>query len=111
MPPRQALNLASAVPDLQALQPSDFPPGLRDYTTSAEIDLMPWLLLAALLLALADTLIGLQLRGLLIRRRAAAAAAAAFGGLLLVSVAGRARLRLRTKRSSPPRRRPGWPTC
>jgi hypothetical protein len=84
--PRQALNLASAVPDLQALQPSDFATGVRDYTTSAEVDLMPWLLLAALLLALADTLIGLQLRGLLIRRRAAAAAAA-LGGLLLVSVA------------------------
>jgi hypothetical protein len=87
--PRQALNLASAVPDLQALPASDFPTGVRDYTTSAEIDLMPWLLLAALLLALADTLIGLQLRGLLVRRRAAAAAAAALGGLLLVSVPNR----------------------
>jgi hypothetical protein len=82
--PRQALNLASAVPDLQALEPADFPVGVRDYTTSAEIDLMPWLLLAALLLALADTLIGLQLRGLLIRRRAAAGAAAGFAGLLVV---------------------------
>ena len=37
------------------------------YAGSAETDLMPWLLLAALLLALADTAIGLQLRGLLIR--------------------------------------------
>ena len=82
--PRQALNLASAVPDLQALQATDFPVRARDYTTSAEIDLMPWLLLAALLLALADTLIGLQLRGLLWRRRAAAGAAAAVAGLLLV---------------------------
>jgi hypothetical protein len=45
---------------------------------------MPWLLLAALLLALADTLIGLQLRGLLWRRHAAAGAAAAMAGLLLV---------------------------
>ena len=82
--PRQALNLASAVPDLQALEPSDFPAGARDYTTSAEVDLMPWLLLGALLLALADTLIGLQLRGLLVRRRTAAGAAAAVAGLLLV---------------------------
>jgi uncharacterized protein DUF4159 len=81
--PRQALNLASAVPDLQALPASDFPTELRDYTTSAEIDLMPWLLATALLLALADTLIGLQLRGLLFRRRAAAAAAA-FSVLLLM---------------------------
>jgi hypothetical protein len=83
--PRQALNLASAVPDLQALAPADFPVGVRDYTTSAEVDLMPWLLLAAILLALADTLIGLQLRGLLFRRPAAAGAAAAVAGLLLVS--------------------------
>jgi hypothetical protein len=82
--PRQALNLASAVPDLQAVQPTDLPVRARDYTTSAEIDLLPWLLLAALLLALADTMIGLQLRGLLFRRRAAVGAAAALGGLLLV---------------------------
>jgi hypothetical protein len=85
---RQALNLASAVPDLQALDAADFSVRPRDYTTSAEIDLMPWLLLAALLLALADTLIGLQLRGLLIWRRAAAGAAAALGGLLLISISG-----------------------
>ncbi len=65
---RLALNLASAVPDLQALQPADLPVETRAYGGgSAEIDLMPWLLLAALLLALADTAIGLQLRGLLIR--------------------------------------------
>ena len=48
---------------------------------------MPWLLLAALLLALADTLIGLQLRGLLLAPRHATAAAA-LGALLLVSGAG-----------------------
>jgi hypothetical protein len=81
---RQALNLASAVPDLQALQAADLRVRARDYATSAEIDLMPWLLLAALLLALADTLIGLQLRGLLVRRQATAGAAAALGALLLV---------------------------
>jgi hypothetical protein len=87
--PRQALNLASAVPDLQPVQATDLPVRARDYTTSAEIDLMPWLLLAALLLALADTLIGLQLRGLLFRRRAAVGAAAAIGGLLLAVGADR----------------------
>jgi hypothetical protein len=78
---RQALNLASAVPDLQALQAGDLPVRARPYAGSAEIDLMPWLLLAALLLALADTLIGLQLRGLLIRPARAAPAAA---GLILM---------------------------
>jgi Domain of unknown function (DUF4159)/Aerotolerance regulator N-terminal len=81
---RQALNLASAVPDLEAIQASDLPVPTRDYTESAEIDLMPWLLLAALVLALADTLIGLQLRGLLIRRRVAAGAAAALAGWLVL---------------------------
>ncbi len=71
---RLALNLASAVPDLQALQPADLPVPTRAYGGgSAEIDLMPWLLLAALLLALADTAIGLQLRGLLVRPARAAA--------------------------------------
>src|SRR5919106_3281799 len=83
---RQALNLASAVPDLQALQAADLPVAPRDYATSAEVDLMPWLLLAALLLALADTLIGPQLRGLLLRRHATATAA--LGALLLVSGSG-----------------------
>jgi hypothetical protein len=81
---RQALNLASAVPDLQALQPGDFPVPARSYTGSAEIDLLPWLLLAALLLAMADTLIGLQLRGLLFRAARAAPAALA---LFMVLVA------------------------
>ena len=85
---RQALNLASAVPDLQAVQATDLPVRARDYATSAEVDLMPWLLLAALLLALADTLIGLQLRGLLFRRPATAGAAAALGALLLVGGPG-----------------------
>ena len=80
---RRALNLASAVPDLQALQPADLPVRSWPYAGSAEVDLMPWLLLAALLLALADTAIGLQLRGLLIRPRRAAPAAAAL--LLLLA--------------------------
>jgi hypothetical protein len=61
---RQALNLASAVPELTTLQPGDFPVPPRHYGGSAEVDLMPWILLAAMLLALADTVIGLILRGL-----------------------------------------------
>jgi hypothetical protein len=71
---RRVLNLASAVPDLQALQPADLPVQAQPFAgASTEINLMPWLLLAALLLALADTVIGLQLRGLLIRPARAAA--------------------------------------
>ena len=61
---RQALNLASAVPELTALEPADFAVPPQDFAGSAEVDLMPWILLAALLLALADTVIGLILRGL-----------------------------------------------
>jgi len=81
---RQALNLASAVPDLQALTRADMPVAAEDYVGSSEVDLMPWLLLAALLLALADTVIGLMLRGLLPGRLRPAPAAAA---LLLMLVA------------------------
>ena len=81
---RQALNLASAVPALQPLSAADFVEPARGYTESAEVDLMPWLLLAALLLALADTVIGLWLRGLLGRPLRPAATAAA---LLLLLVA------------------------
>ena len=80
---RQALNLASAVPDLQALTRADMPVPAQDYVDSSEVDLMPWILLAALLLALADTLIGLMLRGLLPGRVRPAPVV----GLLLVLVA------------------------
>ncbi|MGH1482480.1 MAG: DUF4159 domain-containing protein [Geminicoccales bacterium] len=63
--PRQALNLAGSVPDLRALREADFGGHVRGYLRAAEIGLMPWILLAALILAMADTLIGLWLRGLL----------------------------------------------
>jgi hypothetical protein len=82
---RQALNLASAVPELTALQPADFPVPPQHYGGSAEVDLMPWILLAAMLLALADTVIGLILRGLVPGRLRPAPAAAAL--LLLIAVA------------------------
>jgi len=72
------------VPALQPLSAADFVEPARGYTESAEVDLMPWLLLAALLLALADTVIGLWLRGLLGRPLRPAATAAA---LLLLLVA------------------------
>ncbi len=81
---RQALNLASAVPEPTALDPSDFGVEPRGYVASAEIDLMPWLLVAALLLALADTVIGLVLRGLV--PQVARATPAAVVLLLLLAV-------------------------
>jgi hypothetical protein len=84
---RQALNLASAVPELTALGPADYPVPTRDFAGSAEVDLMPWLLLAALLLALADTVIGLFLRGLLPGRLRPAPATAALLLLLALTAA------------------------
>lgn len=63
--PRQALNLGSAVPDLQALDDSDFGGPVSSYQPAEEFSLMPWLLFAAMVLALIDMLIALWLRGLL----------------------------------------------
>ncbi|MGI9490039.1 MAG: BatA domain-containing protein [Geminicoccaceae bacterium] len=63
--PRQALNLGSAVPDLQALDENDFGGPVNGYRPAEEFSLMPWLLLAAMVLALIDMLIALWLRGLL----------------------------------------------
>ena len=106
---RQALNLASAVPDLVALEPADYPVPVQDFAGSAEVDLMPWILLAAMLLALADTLIGLFLRGLMPGRMRPAPVAGALL-LLLAARAGRvAGRRPRTKRSSARPRKPSWP--
>ncbi|MGI9452578.1 MAG: DUF4159 domain-containing protein, partial [Geminicoccaceae bacterium] len=88
--PRQALNLAGAVPDLKALRADDFGGRLRGYLRAAEFGLMPWLLLAALILALADTFIGLWLRGLLpgFLSRGPAGAKAAEAALIMVMVVG-----------------------
>ncbi|MEZ5931761.1 MAG: DUF4159 domain-containing protein [Alphaproteobacteria bacterium] len=87
--PRQALNLAGAVPDLQALTEAEFGGPAGDFTRAKELSLMPWLLLAAILLALADMLIALWLRGLLPGLpggyRAGSRQAAA--GILLVTLA------------------------
>jgi hypothetical protein len=61
---RIAHNLASHLPPLEAL--ASFA-GVRTayYSKNGEIDLKPWLLLAALVLALADMLLSLFMRGLI----------------------------------------------
>jgi hypothetical protein len=76
---RQALNATNT--DTRLLPVTNWPAGvtqLRLDAASREVHLLPWLLGAALLLFLADWLIGLRLRGLLpmIRRPATAAIAA-----------------------------------
>ncbi len=63
--PRQALNLSGAVPDLIALTDTELGDDIKSYEPARELSLMPWLLLAAMVLALIDMLIALWLRGLM----------------------------------------------
>ena len=84
---RRALNLSA---NLAALAPLDpLPPGVRraGYATSGEIDLLPWLLLTAILIVLADFLIGLGLRGQLGWRTIRSAATVLAFGVGLASAA------------------------
>lgn len=62
---RHALNVAQGVLKLSPLP--DFPStiALREWTTGTEIDLLHWLLAAAILLALIDLIIALALKGFL----------------------------------------------
>lgn len=94
---RQALNTANA--DTKLLPVTNWPAGVAELRLdgqSRELHLLPWLLGAALLLFLADWLIGLGLRGLLpaLRRRPVAAMLAVV--ILLLSGAGEAQTRRST---------------
>jgi len=84
---RQAHNLSSVVTDLAPL--GRLPAGATAslYQESPEQDLKPWLIAAALLLALADLLISLALRGLLRPTQAPAMVPALCLGLLLAGLA------------------------
>ncbi|MEE8272051.1 MAG: DUF4159 domain-containing protein [Alphaproteobacteria bacterium] len=82
---RRALNLGASVTELERL--GELPAGVAigDYAPRGEIDLLPWLLAAALALAVVDMVIALALRGLLglpVRRAVAAVATAALIGTL-----------------------------
>jgi hypothetical protein len=85
---RRALNLASAVPSLDAI--TQLPPGVatQAYERAKEVDFRAWLLGAALSLALVDLVVAYALRGLLggIGRRRARGAVT--GVLLLIALAG-----------------------
>lgn len=91
---RSALNLQRAVPELRPLASGAAGVAPEPYLRAAERDLGPWLVLAALLLALADFAAALALRGLLPLRgppgRAGAAGAAALLLALLGAVPGAA---------------------
>ncbi|RMD63886.1 MAG: DUF4159 domain-containing protein, partial [Alphaproteobacteria bacterium] len=83
---RRAHNLAAAEPALAPID--DLPPGVSvsAYARNTEVDLMPWLLVAAMVLMLADFFITLMLRGLLGRRRSATVAAGAIGLMLTLTL-------------------------
>jgi hypothetical protein len=71
---RRALNIASGVERLAPLEGAPSGVKLVDYTVEAGFDAKPWLLLAALLLLLADLIISYVLRGLGPRRATATVA-------------------------------------
>jgi hypothetical protein len=78
---RRARNLSPQIEALVAIPPLPSGVGRGVYRDRGETDLKPWLIAAALLLFLADTVISLILRGLLPlpRRRAAVGIAVAIG--------------------------------
>ena len=83
---RQALNLSDGVGTLKALGLLPEGVGRIGYGESdSALSLMPWLLLAALLLAIADTAIGLAMRGLIRPRRPRTAAVAAAAALAFLA--------------------------
>ncbi len=89
---RVAHNLVRQLPPLEALGPVTGAES-GSYSKSEEIDLQPWLLLAALLLALADLLLSLFMRGLVRPQFSSAATAVvvALGTSLIALNAGEAR--------------------
>lgn len=84
---RVALNLQNAVTGLAPLDSAVVGDSPEPYSQASEVDLGPWLLLAALLLGLLDLVLALAFRGLLPALRGAAAALAL---LLLLPAAGQA---------------------
>jgi hypothetical protein len=84
---RRAINLASAVPALEAI--TELPPGvlMQPYERAREVDFRPWLLGAALCLALVDLVVAYALRGLLGGIGRQRAGRVLSGALLLIGLA------------------------
>lgn len=91
---RRALNLGDAVGDLAPLRPMPSGVAVGPLRAGGELALMPWLLAAALVLALVDLLLSLWLRGhfggVRLRRGQAAGAALLLAGALLAAPPGSA---------------------
>ena len=79
---RSALNLQRALTGLEPLGPGALGGSPAPYAKATERDLAPWLILAALVLAMVDLLLALAMRGLLPGRAAARPAALVLLGLL-----------------------------
>ncbi len=80
---RRALNLTAGLVDLRTIETLPAGVGRHVYGETGETDLKPWLLAAAVALAMLDLIIGLALRGLL--RLSARGAAAALAVLVLTA--------------------------
>jgi hypothetical protein len=91
---RRALNLGPAVGYLAPMGPLPAEIAERGFEAPAEVDLKPWLLTAGLVLLLADMLIALALRGLLVparlRARRPRVARSGTAALLLLALCGAA---------------------
>ena len=87
---RVALNLQGAVRSLLPLDMRRLDAGPERYRRAAEIDLAPWLLLAATLLMLFDLIVAYAFRGLLPALRSTTRTAAALAILALLPAAARA---------------------
>ncbi|MCP5366516.1 MAG: DUF4159 domain-containing protein [Hyphomicrobiales bacterium] len=96
---RRALNLSASLQAPRAIV--DLPPAVAvtGLVAAPELDFRPWLLVAALVLALVDTLASLALRGHL---RARTAGPAALGLLLVLAVPAPAPAQGAPERSVPP---------
>lgn len=76
---RRAINVAQGVTALAPIPNMPSGIALREWSGSGEVDLMPWILAAALALAIADLLISLLLKGALALPRRPRAAAMILG--------------------------------
>lgn len=80
---RRALNLSSGIKTLEPME--NLPPGIEraGFVSAPAVDFKPWLLLAALLLALIDLLVSFFLRGFVdVRRLGRSGAAVILAGLM-----------------------------
>jgi len=98
---RRAHNLATALADFAAFGETPGGVARKSYARSQELDLGPWLLVAALLLGLADLAVSLVLRGLA-WRQGARAATAVIGGLLLAGALAQPEARAQSAQSLDP---------